>query len=153
MQTHLMRRASLGVVIVASIASFACVAQAVVVNSDFDKVGTGTTHVGADGALSTTGGTVWNRVDIGINAANLLDQFGGASPVDVTFVGGSSTNTNASSTNNIQDVLYSGNGFIIGDLVPGGSYSFVAYVGGNTGFAVVDASGPHVTPFSNTPTY
>ena len=129
------------------------VSRAIIVNADFDPVGAGTTHVGDNGALSTTGGTTWNRVDIGANKANLVTEFNTASPVSIRSNGGSSSNQDTNSTNNIQDFTYSGGGFDIYGLLPGQQYTFVAYIGINTGFKVTDANGDHFTPFSNTPTY
>jgi hypothetical protein len=145
-----MRNLLCSAAVVLGLASFS---SAVVVNGDFDAVGTGTTHVGADGAISNPGGTNWNRVDIGVNKTNLQSETGTATPWSLSFVGTSSGSGDASSTNNIQDFRYSGNGLIFGNLLPGGSYTFVAYIGLNTGFQMVDASGPHFTAFGNTPTY
>jgi hypothetical protein len=129
------------------------VSRAIIVNADFDPVGAGVTHVGANGALSSAGGTVWNRVDIGFNKSNLVTEFGGASPVSIRFNGSSSSTQDANSTNDIQDFTYSGGGFDIYGLLPGQQYTFVAYIGVNTGFKITDVNGDHFTPFSNTPTY
>jgi hypothetical protein len=129
------------------------VSRGVIVNADFDPVGAGTTHVGANGALSSAGGTTWNRVDIGANKSNLVTEFNTASPVSIRFNGGSSSSHDTNSTNDIQDFTYSGGGFDIYGLLAGQQYTFVAYIGINTGFKITDANGDHLTPFSNTPTY
>src|SRR5690242_4988553 len=114
--------------------------HAIIVNADLDPVGAGTTHVGANGALSTAGGTTWNRVDIGVNKSNLVTEFGAASPVSIRFNGSSSSGTDSNSTNDIQDLTYSGGGFTISGLLPSQQYTFVAYIGVNTGFKITDAN-------------
>jgi hypothetical protein len=128
-------------------------AQGVVVNGDFDPAGAGTTHVGADGALSHPGGTTWNWVDIGTDRINLVDENGNPTPWDVRFIGQTVVSPNSASTNDIQDILYSGDALQFLDLLPTGRYSLAAYIGGNTGFKVVDANGNHFTAFGNRPTY
>src|SRR5690242_2741103 len=96
-----------GVTVLVLVIGLCSVSRAIIVNADFDPVGAGTTHVGANGALSTAGGTTWNRVDIGANKANLLSEFNTASPVSIRFNGGSSSNHDTNSTNDIQDFTYS----------------------------------------------
>lgn len=128
-------------------------ARAVVVNGDFDPAGAGATHVGADGVLSHPGGTTWNRVDIGTDHINLADENGNPTPWDVRFIGQSVANPDAASTNDIQDIRYSGDGLQFLDLLPTGRYSLAVYIGGNSGFRVVDANGNHFTAFGNRPTY
>ena len=113
-----------------------------VVNIDFNGSAAGgdTTHVGDDGALSTAGGTVWNGVQVGTSAQDLLDEFGVKTPVDVLMSPNAFGGTDPASTNNLQDSGIS-SPFFIADLLPSELYTVVGYVGPNGGFNVTDASG------------
>ncbi len=88
--------------------------SSMVINVDFegDLGGTGNvalgplapgSHSGSDGVLST-GGTVWNDVLVFPNTQeNLVDEFGGATPVDITLSSPLDTYSGATAQNNLQD--------------------------------------------------
>jgi hypothetical protein len=119
----------------------ATAAPAAVINVDIEAGDPGdTNHVGADGPLSTPGGTVWNSVVAGTNTANLLDEFGNPSTVDITFSGASSQTFSDSGINNLQDS--GGFDFIqLVDLDPSATYEIAVYVGSSGGFNLLDANG------------
>lgn len=113
-----------------------------VVNIDFEGSAAGgdTTHVGDDGALSSTGGTTWNSVPVGTTQMDLLDQFGAGTNVDLFMSVNASAGVDGASTNNLQDSGVQDT-FYITDLLPNQLYTVVGYVGVNGGFDVRDNTG------------
>ena len=119
-------------------------ARADIVNIDVEAgAAAGSNHVGDDGPLSSSGGTLWNSVVGGVGMVDLLTEFGDPTPFDVEYLssGGNTTYTDAG-INNLQD-SGSFDPFQILELVQGETYSVAAYVGLNGGFNVQDANGSH----------
>jgi len=135
------RAALLGALVGLTGPSLAAQAQ-LVVNIDLEAGDPGdVVHVGADGVLSG-GGTVWNGVDSGTDAFDLVDENGVATAVDVVFtgvVGG--PGTDSSSTNDLQD---SGTfqAFEIRGLDPNATYDVAIYGGSFASLTFEDALGP-----------
>ncbi len=120
--------------------SLTSAAGAVTINIDLEAAAGGTTHVGDDGVLSSTGGTVWNGVISGTDTNDLLDEFGAASTVDIQFSGSDGETFTDSGINDLQD---SGSlaSITLGGLDPGVLYTLAVYVGFNGGFSFAHAAG------------
>ena len=99
------------------------------------------THVGADGALSTTG-TVWNGVEYNVGSqSNLVDEFGTTTSVDLSILGNAAPGNQLESLNDLQESGLNWEGFEISNLLPSETYEVVFYGGTNAGFNITDFSG------------
>ena len=115
--------------------------RADVVNIDFDSSSAGNqNHVGDDGPLSTTGGTLWNQTTVGTDVLNLSTEFGLGTAVDLIYSGSEAQDFNDPGINDLQD---SGAAtiFRITGLVSGETYDIAVYMGLFGGFFVSNGPG------------
>jgi hypothetical protein len=112
------------------------------VNVDLeDPAGAATQHVGDDGILSNPGGTVWNSVLTGTDTSNLVDEFGGATGVNIRFEDSFAQTFTDTGINDLQDSGAS-TGIELHGLAQNQSYDLAVYVGENGGFNFEHAGGP-----------
>jgi hypothetical protein len=110
-----------------------------VVNVDIEgDPGNDTTHSGNDGVLSGAG-TLWNGIEVGVDAADLPDEGGTPSGVDLVW-GGASGTTDPSATNDLQDSGAIGS-FTLKGLVQGTPYEVAIYGAPFAFLAITDSTG------------
>lgn len=132
----------LGITSLVLAAFYGQVAFGLTINGDIEGTLSYVTYSGDDGVLSSPGGTTWNSIPHLVDTSNLLDEFGNATGIGVTW---SSTDfgpaTDPSATNDLQDSGTWGYGFDITGLQSGGTYDLAIYAMQNAGGCVTDASG------------
>ena len=116
-----------------------------VVNVDVEAGEPGdTNHVGDDGVLSNTGGTVWNSVVYSAaNTSGLLDENGVATAVDLT-INYAGRWTGLDVPNNLQDSGAGGGIFQILHLLQGEPYTLAIYPGTYSSYYVIKHAGGEV---------
>lgn len=117
-------------------------ALAAVVNVDIEAgAPNDTTHVGADGPLSSPGGLLWTSV-LSANGftQNLPTEFGGPTPIGIAYGGSDPTTFSDPGINNLQDSGDFSQFWIVG-LAPAQTYELAVYCGFNGGFLLHDGSG------------
>jgi hypothetical protein len=125
--------------------------SAEVVNIDFEgDPPNDTTHSGADGVLSG-GGPVWNSVDGGVDALDLLDESGLTTDYDL-FFGSANGIADSSATNDLQDSGSSGS-FSVTGLSDGVEYDLAIYAFPFSFIGFTDSTGIKGLPCSGSPTY
>lgn len=114
-------------------------AHATTVNIDLEAGSGGTAHVGADGPLSSAGGTFWNQVVSGTNTADLRDEFGATTGVNIRFSSSGGESFTDIGINDLQDSGAQGS-FVLYGLDASSLYTLAVYVGENGGFNLEHAS-------------
>ena len=128
--------------------------HAAVLNVDFEARDAGDrTHLGDDGVLSNSGGTVWNGVPFDTNLPGLVDEDGFSTSVSFQLTDFPAGQLDVDATNDLQDSGMTNGGFRIVNLNPGETYRLAIYVGFNTGFGVIDQNGGTPNICSGIPTY
>ncbi len=144
----------LSVILAIAAATVSPICSAVIINVDFDSGGS-STHVGADGVLSTSG-TVWNSAASTGSTTGLLDEFGLATAVGVALsTTGMTDGSDSSSHNNLQDTGVTDHGGGTLDIIGLGSgpHDLAVYGGINMSFRITDLSGDIHGPCTYSPTY
>jgi hypothetical protein len=112
---------------------------------------TDATYAGDDGILSTTGGTVWNSVYDSVDTTGLLDEFGNATGLGISWHDTDVRTGSTSANNSLQDSGTVSSYNIIG-LDPTLTYNFALY--GHTYLAVTHDTDVHLdASFGLSPTY
>ena len=144
----------LGVTSLVLAAFYGQVAFGMTVNGDIEGGSSDATYSGDDGVLSSSGGTTWNSIPHFVDTPNLLDEFGNATGIGVTWSGFDfGPATDPLSGNDLQDSGTFGEGFDITGLQSGLTFDLAIYAMRNAGGCVTDASGTMCGFWTSGPTY
>jgi hypothetical protein len=132
----------IGVTSLVLAALYGQVAFGFTVNGDIESDLSDATYSGDDGILSSSGGSTWNSIVHFVDTPNLLDEFGNATGIGVTWTSPDfGAAIDPSATNDLQNSGTWGSGFDITGLQSGLTFDLAIYAMRNAGGCVTDASG------------